>query len=314
MKVAYLVIAHNQPDLLGLLIRSLACDWAHFFIHVDAKTELTPFKRLFPQSANVVFLEGRNRVKVYWGGFSQVRATLNLLTAAEEFDPAFSRYCLLSGSDFPIKSLAVIKGRFDSDQEFMRVDRRLDRDSDALAHQSRAVRRYFFLDLPLPRQIKLRLLSGWVHRSVYKKIPLYHGAQWWSLTGECVRYLLEFVRENPSYVSFCRYVLAPDEIFFQSIVKQSPFAKCISHDFELAEDLAKFYATNEHGCHYIDWNAPGKVLPKILTAQDLLDLKSSSALFARKFDLVQSHQLLQTLEREMVAGDRSLFASFGAES
>lgn len=301
MKVAYLIMAHNQPELLASLVRALDCEWACFFIHIDAKAELAPFTDLLDGCANVMFLVGEGRVKVYWGGFSQVQATLNLLAAAEAFDNTFSRYCLLSGSDFPIKSLGVIRASFASDWEYIRVDRRLDRASDRAERHSRAVRRYFFLDLPIPRRINLRLVSGWIPRPVYQGIPLYHGAQWWSLTGQCGRYVQKFVRENPAYPAFCRYALAPDEIFFQSIVKQSPFARRIRHDFELAHNLADFYASNDHGCHYVDWNASQKVLPKTLTMEDLPALRGSSALFARKFDTAQSVALLQVLKNELAA-------------
>ena len=299
MKVAYLVIAHNQPALLARLVRTLGCEWAYFFIHIDAKSELASFQGLLTGCRNVIFLEGERRVNVQWGGFSQVQATLNLLATAEAFDSRFSRYTLLSGCDFPIKPLAVIRKRFGSDQEFMRIDRHLDQESASVDKHSLNAQRYFFMDMPLPRTIKLRLLSGWIPRRPYSGIPLYHGAQWWSLSGACVRYVMQFVRKTPSYSTFCRHLLAPDEIFFHSIVKQSPFAKRISHDFERAASLAAFYASNDHGCHYIDWNAQQKVLPKILTREDIPELKRSPAMFARKFDAVRSLELLQILENEM---------------
>lgn len=301
MKAAYLIIAHNQPELVANLVRALDCEWASFFIHVDAKSELAPFRRLLAGRHNVMFLEGERRVKVYWGGVSQVQATLNLLVAAEAFDNTFSRYCLLSGSDFPIKPLAVIKDTFESDREFMRVDRRIGNFDDPSDKHSLAVTRYFFMDLPLPRWIKLRLLSGWIQRRVSFGIPLYHGANWWSLTGECVRFIGKFVREHPSYLAFCRHTLSSDEFFFHSIVKHSPFSYRISHDFERASDLTEFYASNDHGCHYIDWNAPQKVLPKTLGMEDLPALMRSSAFFARKFDSTQSLALLRVLESEVRA-------------
>ena len=43
------------------------------------------------------------RVKVYWGGFSMVKATLNLMKAALTSGEKFSHLVLLSGLDYPIK-------------------------------------------------------------------------------------------------------------------------------------------------------------------------------------------------------------------
>ncbi|MDP2107018.1 MAG: hypothetical protein Q8J76_13570, partial [Desulfobulbaceae bacterium] len=104
------------------------------------------------------------------------------------------------------------------------------------------------------------------------------------------------------------------EIFFHSIVKHSPFAQSISHDFERAGKLAEFYALNDHGCHYIDWNAQQKVLPKILTSQDLGALRHSKALFARKFDSIQSLELVQILENEVMGSHGNLSTSSGPTS
>jgi len=311
MKVAYLIIAHNQPGLLARLVKILTCEWAYFFIHIDAKTELSPFQRRLDGCQNIMFVEDAKRVNVQWGGFSQVQATLNLLDTALNFDNSFSRYTLLSGSDFPIKPLAVIRERFGSNQEFMRIDRRLKQAPSTDSH-SRAAQRYYFMDLPLPRMIKLRFLSGWIPRRLTSDIPLYHGAQWWSLTGACIQHIMKFVQETPSYATFCRHLLSSDEIFFHSIVKESPFAGRISHDFERVSNLAAFSALNDHGCHYIDWNVRQKVLPKTLTQDDLPALHRSFALFARKFDEIKSLELLQILENEVkTEGNNSVAADGG---
>lgn len=297
MKVAYLIIAHNQPALLGRLVAALDCEWASFFLHVDLKSDIYPFRQAVATAANRVFLTGQDRIAVRWGGFSQVRATLNLLRQARAAGP-FDRYCLLSGCDFPIQPLSAIQARLATATEFMRVDRRLGA-TDGNDH-CQAVRRYYFLDWSLPRRLNLRLLSGKIPRGTQPPIPLYHGSQWWCLTEACVHYLLAFLERTPAYSAFHRYTLSPDEIFFHSIVKHSPFAAHLSHDFEQASSSSTAFADlNEHGCHYIDWNAPQKVLPKVLTMDDHPALNRSAALFARKFDEHHSAELIQTLVRKL---------------
>jgi len=299
MKVAYLILAHHLPELTAHLVRSLTCDWATFFIHVDLKADIAPFRALLADHPGVRFLSGQRRIKVSWGGFSLVQATLNLLTEATQTG-TFDRYCLLSGMDAPIKPLAAIRERLAGGQEFLRVDRRL---SDPVGkNHGLAIRRYYFLDLPIPRRLNLWLLSGRIPRLTPPPIPIYHGANWWCLTAACVGFLLDFVSRNPGYLAYHRYTRIPDETFFHSLIKQSPFAERISHDFEQASSLADFFAANDHGCHYIDWNAAGKVLPKVLTLDDLPALQRSPSLFARKFDPIRSRDLLQVLEREAGEG------------
>jgi hypothetical protein len=79
-------------------------------------------------------------------------------------------------------------------------------------------------------------------------------------------------------------------------VKQSPFASRITHDFETASSPIEYFLSNEHGCHYIDWNAQGESLPKVLELEDLDKLLGCQCLFARKFDERRSAALVERFE------------------
>jgi len=293
MQTAILILAHDQPVHLARLVNRLTCDWARVFIHIDARTDVAAFKALVPARKNTVFLEGSQRIAVNWGGFSVVQATLNLLRrslAETEFD----RFCLLSGSDFPVKPLDHIRSALDCDTEYIRIDRQLG-PADANSHTGN-VHRYHFMDSAL---LKNRAWLQKLPRRPWRGITLYQGSQWWSLTGACVRHVMEFLERTSDYSAFHRHVRCPDEIFFHSIVKASPFAARISHDFETTHDPDGYCALNEHGCHYIDWNAPGVPLPKVLVDTDSAAVLRSSALFARKFRNGFSDALLQTVARTL---------------
>jgi len=293
MKVAILIMAHHQPSHLAKLIEALNCDWAYFFIHVDKKVDVAEFIKMAPKSSNIKFLDTAQRVKVYWGGYSQVKATLNLLNMALHSGEHFDRFCLLSGSDFPIKNINHIKSVFDTKKEFIRIDRRLG-DFDSNTHYN-FVRYLYFMDTPFLQRFGW---SGKIPRKAYKKINLYHGAQWWSLTSECVDYIMKFLKKNRDYTFFHHWTRAPDEIFFNSIVKNSPFASNISHDFEQVSSSDDYFKLNEHGCTYIDWNAKNVTLPKVLDVEDFNDLVNSSCLFARKFDQSKSSDLVEMLQKQ----------------
>ena len=297
MKVAILIMAHHQPAHLARFVRMMECAWTRVFIHIDRKVDIAEFIRLAPNYRNVEFLDPNQRVKTSWGGFSQVKATLNLLSAALSSGETFDRFCLLSGSDFPIKTLSQIKAGLATDREFMRVDRRLE-NTPGNFHYGKA-RYLHFMDGWLLRNLHL---SGVIPRKVYSKIPLYQGAQWWSLTADCVKYVLSFLRDNSDFVQFHRWLRSPDETFFHSIIKSSPFASKITHDFERVSSYQDYLASNEHGCTYIDWNAKDVYLPKILTADDYDRLVNSQCLFARKFDEKNSAGLREMLEKTISSG------------
>lgn len=293
MKVAYLIAAHNQPQHLARLVKALVTDWAYVFIHIDAKSNITQFQSLIPENDHIFFLKGNQRVKVYWGGFSQVLATLNLLQAASSCGQDFTRYCLLSGSDFPIKNNERIQVEFSSQKEFIRVDRKLDYSNQH--KQSRNIKYFYFRDQP---QYRGNWFSGIVPRP-RQQFNIYHGASWWSLTKKCIDYILAFLNQNPHYLEFYRYTNSSDETLFHSIVKQSPFREQITHDFEKI-GASKLVNSKIHGCHYVQW-AEGAKSPKVLVAEDLSSLMSSEALFARKFDQAMSQELLDSIEQEALS-------------
>jgi len=260
-----------------------------FFIHIDAKFDDAIFKKAVGERKNVVFIEPR--IKTNWGGFSIVKATLALLSEARSFEPPFQRFCLLSGSDFPIKRNSQIRAAFASPQEFIRVDRKLS--APERNTHSRNVEFYWFMD---SWSVIKNTLSGRLKRQPYAVINLYHGANWWALTRDCIDYVFQFLASNSRYYSFFKFTLCSDEIFFHSIVKHSPFAAQISHDFETIADLREFHSANVHGGHYIDWNAKTTTLPKVLDLDDFNRLRDTKALFARKFDEEKSGQLVDRLE------------------
>src|SRR5437764_14304565 len=122
--MAYLVVAHHQPEHLARLIRAMDQENSHFFIHIDQNAAIEPFEAAVPRQANIMFLH--DRVPVRWGELSVVLAVLKLLGAAVGSNRAFKYYTLLSGSDYPIKDRRAIHARLQaSDREFIRIDRKL---------------------------------------------------------------------------------------------------------------------------------------------------------------------------------------------
>ncbi|BDP94948.1 hypothetical protein EfmGK941_19530 [Enterococcus faecium] len=66
------------------------------------QTDIEPFIEAFKSYDNVEFLCNKNRVKIYWGGFSIVQAEINLVKRALQ-NEKYLKYVLLSGADYPIK-------------------------------------------------------------------------------------------------------------------------------------------------------------------------------------------------------------------
>src|SRR5699024_113161 len=108
-KLAYLILAHKDYEQVTLLIEQLIDEDTHVFVHVDKKNnKLYEELESGNKSKNNVHILS-DRVSVNWSGFSQVDATLKLLTSAMLSDFKFEYVSLLSGQCLPIKSNEYIK-------------------------------------------------------------------------------------------------------------------------------------------------------------------------------------------------------------
>lgn len=297
MKVAFLILAHYQPEHLARLVHNLSADWNDIYAHIDRKADFGAFVSCIELSDNPVFLNAGRRIDVNWGGFSVVEAIISLISAAFESEQSYDRFCLLSGSDFPIKPLDEIRSEFASDVEFMRIDRCLASYEDT--PHFKYISYHYFTD---SKSSQDRGLSGMIGREPYQGIKMYHGSAWWSLTRKCVEYIIDFLEMNSEYTDFHRTTFCPDEIYFQSIVKASPFSENLIHDFENASNEKFNPMSNNHGCHYIDWNEKNETLPRTLKSGDFYQVINSGMLFARKMDAIHSSSLISDIEK-MIKND-----------
>lgn len=89
--LAYLISAYCDPDHVKQLIDALDVD-ADFYVHIDARVDDAPFRRLLPDKVHYV-----KRHPVSWGGYEQVEYQRELLLAAVESGQPYSHVVCLSG-------------------------------------------------------------------------------------------------------------------------------------------------------------------------------------------------------------------------
>lgn len=301
-KTAYMILAHHQPDALVRLLDSLKAPWAHAFVHIDLKADRKPFEQVLLSRNDCTLIEKDLSVAIFWAGYSMVEATLRLLRRAYQHPQDFERFSLLSGVDLPIKPLNVIADRLSGNAEIIRVDRMLaplgKTDFDRRAN------RVYLGDGPLlnPRSkipllpTLVRRLESWLPNGSYPHLPIFYGPQWWCLTREAVNIIFAFVGRQPDVMLWFRRTRCPDEMVFQTILKNSELAKNISYD------LTRGDADREpvlHGSHFVDWSRPKPDRPATLTLEHLPLLLKSEALFGRKFDSSRSFDLIEALHDKL---------------
>lgn len=295
MKIAFLILAHQDPKQFGRLIKALYGKETRFFVHVDKKVAIEPFYKQCKHLENVHFIN--KRLKIYWGGYNMVKATLLLMREANDYSENFKYFIMLSGVDYPIKSNTYI---FDflnnTDLEYVRYYKIPD--YDELQHDNGGldrIEKYFFQDFFLTntrgsksnsinfisRLLNFMLRNIPVKRKYPQGFITYGGWQHMILTHACVTYILEFLQHHKKFLKFHKYTHVPDEIMLQTIIMNSPFREKVVND----------------NLKYIDYSL--KAENYVLTQCHIDSIKRSHALFARKFISHRSEKLIEIIEKNI---------------
>ncbi len=278
---AFMIMAHDDWELLGTLISTLDHPRAHILILIDRRAHAVPLDDLRRRAtrARIEFLP---RMTIRWAGFSQARGELALLRAA---GPRHSRYHLLSGHDLPVVALDDLYEFFDAhpSTEFVEVWATADngRMTDSIHDRFRY---YHLFELPhrrslLGRVAKKLLLraqkAARVDRTYAYPSPVCYGTNWFSITSDLARHVLEHEREIEKTF---RFTSSPDELFLQTLVMRSHFRERLYQNSPVQ--------TTTPNARFIDWSRPGEFAhsPRVFRTDDLDMILSSGAMFARKFD------------------------------
>lgn len=304
IKIAYLILAHTDPQQLKNLVQSLYVEnRTAFFIHIDAKSNQLIFEHILADLPKVEYHFIKERVKIYWGGYSICKAEENLMKAVLKSERWFSHFVLLSGLDYPVWSNSKIFFQLTQfpKREWMSVyNLSLIRKPKKVPMR---ITSYHFRDIPLNNPILRHYIVGGlmllmnllpIKKRRLLKIggvycPIYGGSQWWILTRECVEHVICMLKTDKSIKRYFRYSFAPDELMLQTIIANSSFRKrmiCCIED-GIYPGLEKMTFT-----HYIKYDKSGQ---KIFTASDYKTIKESDKIFFRKVFSDKSSTLIRMI-------------------
>jgi hypothetical protein len=284
MKLAYIISAYKYPDQLIRLIGRLATGDAQFLVHVDKRTDSAAYRTMVTGAERVASVRFLKRHTSYWGGFGHVAATLEGISELVRNEVEYDYAILLTGQDYPIKSNSHI-------QRFLR------------ARRGQLFLEYFPLPHPEWQHQGMDRIEGWhwhVRGRYYRltpgprfpfkrKIPHglrpFGGSSYWCLTRDSLEFVDRWTADHPRYVEFFKRVEVPDELFFQTIILNSPFRERVQND----------------NLRHVEWRDPESASPAILGAADFPTLAQSPKLFARKFDMTVDAGVLDLIDRHLLA-------------
>ena len=273
-KHAYLVMAHNNWEVLKRQIKILDSRHNDFFIHVDKKIKDFPIDiEDWAHNSNVrVFHE----INDMWADYSQIECELFLLKKATECCD-YSFYHLLSGTDLPLKCADYIYEFFEKNKSknFIGIV------PNEVYYSVRRVK-YFHLLTSIKSYRDSKLLKGldrlfeycqrivFVNRLKQKDIKIIDGWQWFSINKGFAKYILN---KKSDIDSIFKKSIASDELVFQTMAYNSDYRDTLYDETDLKNGSMR----------YIDWER-GR---PYIWGQDEKDydlLIKSPYMFARKFD------------------------------
>ena len=257
MKQAYLIIAHNEFEVLRRLVAALDDERNDIFIHFDKKVSTLPEIRTERSGLHIL----ENRVDVRWGTVSQIKAEYALFEAAGNAG-VYSHYLLVSGTHFPLMEN-------DGIEAFLKMHDGL----NLLPYMEEA--NDYQVDMKMRR---INVLPGsllWrgalrVQRMLGIRINkggrFYNAGNWVCLSDGAVRYLIGRKKE---ILKKYRFSFCGDEFFVPTELMSSSLADSVV----FSKELLKFEI--------------GRSNARVYTAEDYDELMASGCLFARK--LVGNH-------------------------
>lgn len=281
MKQGILITAYSDFENIIDLLNFFDDDF-YFFVHIDKKSTISDYLKVQIISDNKVKLLSQD-FSVNWAGINHLHAILLLCKEAIKY-PELEYFHLISGSDYPIKSLSYIKDFFKKNRSNNYIHSEplplkiwkhggIDRvEYFHLYDYINAKGPYGFLIHNIVRMQKLLLFR----RKYQDQLPkLYGGIVWWSLSRETLFEVINYSNQNNKLLKRLRFTFCAEEFYFQTVIANSQTDK-------------NLFSNN---LRYTDWNQRNGNNPAILDISDYEKIVNSDAIFARKFDSTISGEL-----------------------
>lgn len=296
MNIAYLISVHTDPQQLCRLVHALHED-AEYFIHIDAKSDLTAFTNCL-QSPRVHFIP--ERVDVRWGTMREVQYQMNLIRAAVTHPRHFDHIFFLSGMDYPLWSRTHIT-RWLEQQGEREILQGYCMDTNLLPQDQIET---YTVARPACRNIRVGILMRMLLRLTGYRKPLhfpvqgqewrlYKGSAWWCISEGLAAYVLNQYDHNTDLRHYFRNSFCPAETFIQTAAFNHPVwsRRCILTQGSYP-GLAALTPL-----HFIDYATTIHVMDE----HDFTRLTESGKMFCRKVVSGKSDALVQMIDRAAAA-------------
>lgn len=279
MRHAYLIIAHNEFEILQTLISALDDERNDIYVHIDKKDKRMP--DLHTSKSRLYILD--NRIDVRWGHYLQIETEMRLFETSMHNGP-YEHYHLISGTHLPLHKQDEIHSFF-NDMKGKNIFSNLTKTNRHYQEILKVHRINLFLR-NYSSPIKARAaISQWLWKafiavqrrlniSINNDTEFYWANNWCSLTEDAVSFLISHKNDIKRRY---RWSFCGDEFFVPTELLRSKLADTVISSTKL------LYGTIGRS------NAP------VLTMDDYDSLMRSGCMFGRKFS-ISERKLIEHVE------------------
>lgn len=277
--IAYYILAYKEPERIVRLVNRLKTPSDNFYVHIGidvGKQRVNEWAHMIEQKCPKANVKIASEFLTKRGSFDSVAAPLAAMKYFEELN--YDYFVNLTGECYPLKHPDKIKKEFEGQTSGFMEFFELPSPVWASGGMERLEKKFYFLSVG--KHYKLLRVPR-LRKALPCNLKPYGGSAAFCLHKQLVNYVLEFLETNPSVIKFFRHAGYADEVFFQTILMNSPFKSRIVNDDK----------------RYIDWDQSTGGHPKYLTTHDFLKMVESKKLFARKFSLAVDKNILDIIDQ-----------------
>lgn len=325
-KIALLFLVHKFPNQFLHLLNHLDDRRFDFYIHVDAKSDISQFLPAECQIKRSHVHWIKKRVKTYFNDFSLIESTYNLINAAYT-EEEYMYYVLLTGQDYPIKNNDYIfKKLYESyptayidmygvNEAYSNGIKWVNNIGHSYFSQSIRKKLQYILGnkhykssygqvakiLPKAYDLLMTRLRYSPRKQIEKTRYTYSaGSHFWILPDVAIKHIINVFEHDTNINNIFHHIAAPEESYFQTVLSSM-------NGLQLPKDmLAQFKDKNKEmdnpALRLIKWYEKEKHTnghPAIWNIDDISIIDKAEALFARKFDMSIDSQIIDYLDKKL---------------
>ena len=292
MKYAFLILCHKNSKQINMLLDSISKFSCEIFIHIDKKS-YTKLINEIEHKENIHFLEFEDCYDIKWGGIEMINATLSLIRSVLKSEIEFDYLWLLSGQDYRIRNYSEIDSfiKKNNGNNFIEIINKDDKEYNN--HNKYYEIKYYpcmtndnFIAKVLKR-VYMIATGGFTYSFKFfrRKKPIngdfYFGSQWWTITLDFAKYIIDYTNSNPNYIEYFKNTIIPDECFFQTLFMNSEFKN-----------------KRLNNLTFVNWGK-NRRSPETITINDYEKILHSKRFyaFARKFDIDVDEEIIKKIKK-----------------